>query len=78
MSALLGEGKPGGEVLVGTLLVSKAVADKDNWALGKEIANEGGEEGLGCDGNAGAGQDAPLLQAPREGLHGGSFQDRSE
>ena len=70
--------EPRRQVLVDTLLGLKSFRDHDNWPLWKQMPQQRGEERLGGGAQAGAGQHTPLLQAPCQGLRGGSCRDSSE
>ncbi len=70
--------QPGCQILMGALLGPKPFRDQNDRALSEQMPEKGSEKGLGRSINAGAGQHSPILQAPCQGLHSGSFRRSSK
>ena len=70
--------QPRRQILLRALLSLKPFRDYDEGTIGKQVPQHGGDKRLSSGTDAGAGQYAPLLQAPCQGLHGGSYRDSSE
>jgi hypothetical protein len=67
--------KPRFQILMKRFLRLDAVGYGDDWAFGKELVENKGEEGLRRGMNAGIRQDASLLHARAEVLQRGSGHD---
>lgn len=70
--------EPRFEILLKTFLRFQDISDDDDWASWKLLGEKSGEKRAGGFVDAGTGQQSPILQALRKGLHGGILRDLSE
>ncbi len=71
-------GNPRFQILLEIFLRLEVGRDNNNWSLWGKFLQERGEERLRGRADSGARQHSAILQSPRNGLPGGSFNNVSE